>query len=687
MKPHQFVAFMSISAILISCSHRQKEDQEKKSDFKFITEQFADARILRYQVPGFEELSLNQKKLIYYLSQAAICGRDITYDQNYRYNLLVRKTLEAIYQNFEGDKSLDEYKNFVIYLKRVWFSNGIHHHYSTDKFLPEFSKEYFATLIKSIKPETLPFDKGQTVDRFISEMTSILFDPAVAPKRVCLDPGKDLVLNSSANFYSGVSQREVEDFYSRMKVEDKKNKKDTLISYGLNSKVVKEGEKIREIPWMVGGMYSTAISKIVFWLKKALQCTETTEQKAALEKLIGYYTTGNLTTWDEYNIQWVNDNMSLVDLVNGFIEVYGDPMAMKGSWESVVNFKNIEATKRTEIISDNAAYFEKNSPIDSQFRKKEVKGISAKVITVAQLGGDCDPSTPIGINLPNANWIRKEHGSKSVTMDNITYAYDQASQGNGFLEEFACTKEEIENYKKNGYLAGNLTTDIHECLGHGSGQLMTGVGSDALKNYHSAIEEARADLFALYYIMDIEIVNLGLVPDFEVGKAEYDCYIRNGLMTQLVRIQPGKDIEQAHMRDRALIAHWVFEKGKEKNIIEKVIRDEKTYFKVNDYDTLRGLFGKLLKEVQRITSEGDYKAARELVEKYGVKVDPVLHKEVLERYKKLNIAPYSGFINPVFTLEINHDTITDVKISYPEDFAEQMMQYSKNYSYLPARNK
>jgi len=686
MRTYQFVTLMSISAVLISCGQPQKEDQEKKDDFKFLTEQFADAKILRYQVPGFEELTLNQKKLIYFLSQAALCGRDITYDQNYRYNLLVRKTLEAIYQNYEGDKSTDDYKNFVIYLKRVWFSNGIHHHYSTDKFLPEFSREYFITLVKNIKPENFPLIKGQTIDQFIAEMTPILFDPEVGSKRLCLDPGKDMVVNSSVNFYLGVTQKEVEDYYALLKKQDERNKKDTKVSYGINSKVVKEDGKIREITWMIGGMYSPAISRIVYWLEKALICTETQEQKAALEKLIEYYKTGNLTTWDEYNILWLKDLQSQVDYVNGFIEVYGDPLAMKATWEAMVNFKNFEATKRTEIISDNANYFEKNSPIDPRFKKTEVKGITAKVITVAQLGGDCDPTTPIGINLPNANWIRKEYGSKSVTMDNITYSYDQASLGNGFMEEFAYSREEIENYKKYGYLAGNLTTDLHECLGHASGQLMPGIGPDALKNYHSAIEEARADLFSLYYIMDKEIIHFGLVPDLEVGKTEYDNFMRNGLMTQMVRILPGKDIEQAHMRDRALIAHWVYEQGKTKNVIEKVTREGKTYFKINDYDALRNLFGTLLKEVQRITSEGDYKAARELVETYGVKVDPVLHKEVLERYKKLNIAPYAGFINPVFTPEMKNDTISDVKISYPEDFTKQMMQYSKDYSFLPARN-
>lgn len=685
MKISRFLTIMSISAVFMSCTEGQKKEKNENQDFKFLTEQFADAKILRYQVPGFEQLSLNQKKLIYYLSQAALCGRDITYDQNFKQNLLIRKTLEGIYAHYKGDKNAPEFKNFVIYLKRVWFSNGIHHHYSTDKFLPDFSREYFADLVKATEPENLPLADGQSVDQFLAEITPVIFDPAVAPKRVSQDAGKDLVIESAANFYEGVSQKEVEDYYSSLKAADQKAGNDTRISYGLNSKVIKENGRVVEKTYKIGGLYSAAIEKIVFWLEKALPFTETQEQKAAIEKLIAFYQSGDLKTWDEYNVLWVKDLNSMVDVVNGFIEVYGDPLALKANWESVVNFKNLEATKRTEIISQNALYFETNSPTDAKYKKKEVTGVSAKVITVAQLGGECDPTTPIGINLPNANWIRKEFGSKSVTMDNITYAYDKASEGNGFMEEFAWSKEEIENNQKYGTLAGNLTTDLHECLGHGSGKLLPGVSADALKNYHSAIEESRADLFALYYIMDPKLVSLGLIPDVTVGKTEYDNYIRNGMMTQLVRIQPGKNIEQAHMRDRALIAHWVYEKGREKNIVEKVNRDGKTYFRINDYLALRDLFGQLLREIQRITSEGDYKAAKEIVEKYGVNVDPALHQEVLERYKKLNIAPYAGFINPVFSPVIVNDTISDISIFYPDDFATQMLNYSQEYSFLPVR--
>ncbi len=685
MKISRFLTIMSISAVFMSCTEGQKKEKNENQDFKFLTEQFADAKILRYQVPGFEQLSLNQKKLIYYLSQAALCGRDITYDQNFKQNLLIRKTLEGIYAHYKGDKNAPEFKNFVIYLKRVWFSNGIHHHYSTDKFLPDFSREYFADLVKATEPENLPLADGQSVDQFLAEITPVIFDPAVAPKRVSQDAGKDLVIESAANFYEGVSQKEVEDYYSSLKAADQKAGNDTRISYGLNSKVIKENGRVVEKTYKIGGLYSAAIEKIVFWLEKALPFTETQEQKAAIEKLIAFYQSGDLKTWDEYNVLWVKDLNSMVDVVNGFIEVYGDPLALKANWESVVNFKNLEATKRTEIISQNALYFETNSPTDAKFKKKEVTGVSAKVITVAQLGGECDPTTPIGINLPNANWIRKEFGSKSVTMDNITYAYDKAAEGNGFMEEFAWSKEEIENNQKYGTLAGNLTTDLHECLGHGSGKLLPGVSADALKNYHSAIEESRADLFALYYIMDPKLVSLGLIPDVTVGKTEYDNYIRNGMMTQLVRIQPGKNIEQAHMRDRALIAHWVYEKGREKNIVEKVNRDGKTYFRINDYLALRDLFGQLLREIQRITSEGDYKAAKEIVEKYGVNVDPALHQEVLERYKKLNIAPYAGFINPVFSPVIVNDTISDISIFYPDDFATQMLNYSQEYSFLPVR--
>ncbi|MCX6267944.1 MAG: dihydrofolate reductase [Bacteroidetes bacterium] len=686
MRTISTLIIMFIATTVFSSPQTGKDTKKDgNGDFRYLTEQFADAKILRYQVPGFEDLSLSQKKLIYYLSRAALCGRDITYDQNYKMNLLIRRTLEVIYRDFSGDRSSEDYKKFVVYLKRVWFCNGIHHHYSTDKFLPEFSQAYFANLIKKTPTESLPLSKDQTKNQFVLEMTPLIFDPAIAPKRVNLDPDSDLVLSSASNFYDGVNQQEAEDFYAKMKSDAKRNKQDTLVSFGLNSKLVRENGKIVEKTYKVGGLYTQAIEQIVVWLESALAVTETPEQRDAVKKLITYYRSGNLKTWDEYNIAWVKDLNSLVDFVNGFIEVYGDPMAMKGSWESIVNFKDVEATKRTEILSKNAQFFEDNSPVAPEFKKKKVKGVTAKVITAAQLGGECHPTTPIGINLPNAPWIRKEYGSKSVTIDNITMAYDQAAKGNGFLDEFAFSKEEIARAGEYGHLAGNLTTDLHECLGHGSGQLNKGVGTDALKNYHSTIEESRADLFALYYIKDQALVNFGLVPNDEVAKAEYDSYIRNGLMTQLVRIQPGKTIEESHMRDRALIARWVYEKGNAAKVIEKVTRDGKTYFKINDYDALRIQFGELLKIVQRITSEGDYNAARELVENYAVQVDPALHKEVLARYEKLKIAPYTGFINPEYSLVRDGDTITDVKITYPDDFAAQMMLYSKKYSFLPVR--
>lgn len=686
MKQPLFVILTIMIAVsLTSSSPDKRQVTAKAATFRWQTEQFADIKILRYKVPGFEKLSLQQKELIYYLSQAALSGRDITYDQNYKYNLLVRKTLEAIYTDFKGDRETEDFMKFTIYLKRVWFSNGIHHHYSTDKFLPEFSTVYFASLLKGINPKLLPLKKGQTLEEFTSEITPVIFDPNVAPKRVSLNPENDLIRSSASNFYEGVTQKEAEDFYAKMKKDAANSGQDTLISYGLNSKLVKENGNITETTWKAGGMYSPAIKKIIFWLQKAVTVAENPQQKSGFQKLIEYYQTGILETWDNYNVIWVKDLDSMVDYVNGFVEVYGDPLAKKGTWESMVNFKNTEATKRTDILSKNAQYFEDHSPVDPKFKKKEVKGVSAKVITVVQLGGDSDPSTPIGINLPNSQWIRKEYGSKSVTMDNITYAYDQVSLGNGFIEEFAYSQEEIDNVKKYGYLAGNLTTDLHECLGHGSGQMNPGVSSEALKNYHSTIEEARADLFALYYIMDETVIGLGLIPSADVGKAEYQNYIRNGLMTQLVRIHPGKDVEEAHMRDRSLIAHWVYEKGMDRKVIEKVVKDGKTYFRINDYDGLRDLFGQLLKEIQRITSEGDYDGARKLVEAYGVKVDPVLHKEVLERYKKLKIAPYSGFINPEFTLTMSGNDIEDITISYPEDFATQMLHYSKNFSFMPAR--
>lgn len=672
-----------MSLLLFTGAFAQKNrNVVQNKEFKFLTEQFADLKIMRYQVPGFEKLSLNQKEMIYYLSQAALCGRDIFYDQNYKYNLAIRRTLEQIVMHYTGVRETEDFKKFMVYTKRVWFSNGIHHHYSSDKFVPDFPQKYFVTLVKNSKGAKFPLRKGQTLDEFIKEITPIIFDPNIAPKKVNLDAGKDLVLNSAVNFYDGVNEKEAEAFYAKMK----KAGDTTPISYGLNSKLVKKDGKIMEETYKVGGLYTQAIEKIVYWLEKAVTVAENDQQKAVLQKLIEYYRTGNLKTWDEYNILWVKDLQSNVDVVNGFVENYEDPLSMKATWESVVDFKDVEATKRTEIISSNAQWFEDHSPVDPRFRKKEVKGVTAKVITVAQLGGDCSPSTPIGINLPNADWIRKDFGSKSVTMDNITYAYDQAALGNGFLEEFAYSKDEIALARKYGSLASNLHTDLHECLGHGSGQLLPGTSSEALKNYQSTLEEARADLFALYYLMDNKLVELGLIPSLDVAKAEYNSYIRNGLMTQLTRIQPGKNIEESHMRNRQLIAGWVYEKGKAENVIEGKTKDGETYFVINDYAKLRTLFGKLLAEIQRIKSEGDYEACKTLVENYGVKVDQKLHAEVLERFKKLNIAPYGGFINPVFTPVTKDGKIMDVKISYPDNFSIQMMEYGKKYSYLPTYN-
>ncbi len=647
-------------------------------NFQYQTEQFADIKILRYQVPKFEKLSLKQKTLIYYLSEAAHCGRDILFDQNNKYNLTIRKTLEAIVKTYAGEKNCKEYEQFITYAKRVWFSNGIHHHYSMDKFLPEFDEEFFGELLAETDVDLLPMNQGETLEEFMMRLLPIIFDADIAAKRVVLNPDVDIIQASANNYYEGVTQKEVEDFYAGM---DKGNPEQP-ISVGLNSKLVKENGKLVEKVWKIEGMYSPAIEKIVFYLQKALPFADSDLQRQSLEKLIEFYTTGNLHIFDEYSILWVQDTDAHVDVVNGFIEVYGDALALKASWESVVNFKDIEATKRTQIISDNAQWFEDNSPVDSRFKKAEVKGVSAKVITVAMLGGDCHPATPIGINLPNAEWIRKHHGSKSVTIDNITYAYHQSSLKSGMIEEFAYSNEEIERTKQHGYLGGNLHTDLHECLGHGSGQLLPGVGMDALKNYYSTLEEARADLFALYYMMDEKMVELGLMPSLEVAKAEYDGYIRNGLLTQLTRIEEGKDIEESHMRNRQLIAKWVLEKGADKSIITKEQKGGKTYFVINDYLALRQLFGDLLAEVQRIKSEGDFDAGKALVEQYGVKVDKELHQEVLARFKKLNLAPYAGFINPYYELVEENGEIKDVKISYPDDFMQQMLQYGEKYSFL-----
>ncbi len=678
-----FLIIVTVMSIAIySCQPPATQQADEELPFQFLTEQFADLRIMRYQVPGFEELSPDQKKLIYYLGQAALAGRDITFDQNYKYNLAVRRTLEEILSKYNGERQDQQWNDFTVYLKRVWFSNGIHHHYSTDKFMPSFSREYFTGLMNNSPGADFPMLKGQTAEEFSEFISEIIFNPEIAPKRVNNNPDMDLIQQSACNFYEGVNQQEVEAYYEGIRVEGD----ETPVSYGLNSRLVKENGVISEEVYMKGGLYGAAISQIIYWLEKASTVAETAQQKEALNVLVKYYRTGDLELWDQYNVLWVSDLTPVVDYVNGFIEVYGDPMGMKATWEAVVNFKDIEATKRTELISENAQWFEDNSPIDPRFKKKEVKGVSAKVITVAQLGGDCYPSTPIGINLPNADWIRKEHGSKSVTMDNITYAYDQASLGNGFLEEFCASQEEIDRIKQYGYLAGNIHTDLHECLGHGSGQLLPGTSSEALKNYSSTLEESRADLFALYYMWSPKMTELGLLPNQDAAKAAYDGEIRNGLMTQLTRIEPGKDIEQAHMRNRQLISRWCFEKGQADNVIEKLSRDGKTYYRINDYDKLNALFGELLAEVQRIKSEGDYEAGMALVENYAVKVDPELHREVLERYARLNLAPYGGFINPDLVPVYEGENIVDIRIHYPDDYAEQMMKYSAEFSFLPTYN-
>lgn len=667
-----------------ACTGNKTASPEKAQSFSYEVDKFADLQILRYQVPGFESLTLNQKQLLYHLSQAAIMGRDILFDQNCRYNLAVRRTLEAITENYKGDRSSADYKAMEVYLKRVWFSNGIHHHYGEEKFVPGFSEEFFVSAVKGLDPNAVPVRDGQTVDQFLAELVPVIFDPSVLSKRTVQSGDQDLILASANNYYGGgITQHEVEAFYDKMK--DPKD--ETPISYGLNSRLVKEDGKIVEKVWKVGGLYTQAIEKIVAELQLAVPFAENENQKKVIETLISYYKTGDLKEFDAYAVLWVKDTVSEVDFINGFTETYGDPLGMKASWESTVNFVNKEATKRTIVISNNAQWFEDNSPVDSRFKKKEVKGVSAKVITVAMLGGDCYPATPIGINLPNADWIRKDHGSKSVTIENITEAYDKASQGSGFNEEFVWSDKEREAIKTYGFLTDNLHTDLHECLGHGSGQLLPGVASDALKAYSSTLEETRADLFGLYYIADPKLVELGLVPDAEAYKAEYYKYIMNGLMSQLVRIELGKNVEEAHMRNRQLIAKWAFEQGKADNVIELKKKEGKTYVVVNDYAKLRELFGKLLAEVQRIKSEGDFAAGKKLVEDYAVKVDPELHAEVLKRYAALNLAPYKGFVNPVMKLVKNEKgEVTDVTLDYTEGYTQQMVRYGKEYSFLPTYN-
>jgi dipeptidyl-peptidase-3 len=646
---------------------------KEPGQFDYIVDNFADIQVLRYKVPEFDSLSLQQKQLVYHLTEAALSGRDILWDQNGKYNLAIRDLLEQVYKNYDGAKDNADYLAFETYLKQIWFANGIHHHYSMDKFQPKFSREFLETEVAKLPKENLP-----KTDLLV--LYDVIFNPETMPKKVNQSEGQDLILTSASNIYEGVTQPEVEAYYASIK--------DTTItnpvSYGLNTKKIKVDGKVVEQPYKIGGLYTEAIERIVSHLKAASEFAENPEQKAHIEKLIEYYTTGSLKNFDEYSILWVKDTDSQVDFINGFIESYDDPLGMTGSWESIVNFKNRPASRRTETISAEAQWFENNSPVDSRFKKETVKGVTAKVITAAILAGDAYPATPIGINLPNANWIRATHGSKSVTLENITQAYDEASHGSGFNEEFVIDKETSDLLDKYLFITDNLHTDLHECLGHGSGKLLPGVDPDALKAYGSTLEEARADLFALYYLADPKLIELGLLDSPDAYKAEYYKYILNGLMTQLMRIEPGKDVEEAHMRNRKLIAEWCFQKGSDEKVIELVKRDGKTYVRINDYPRLRELFGELLAEVQRIKSEGDYEAGRKLVETYGVRVDPEVHAEVLKRYEHLNIAPYKGFVNPVYELVKDSDgNVTDVTVRYDEDYVPQMLRYSKDYSSLP----
>ncbi|HET7116585.1 MAG TPA: hypothetical protein VFI29_08850 [Hanamia sp.] len=651
--------------------------------FKVAAQSFADIQVLRYEAPGFNQLSLQQKQLAYYLYEAALAGRDIFYDQKSKYGIMLRKTLEAMYGSYTGDKTTDNWKKFQTYCGRFWFSNGNHHHYSNDKFFPECPPEYFLSVARASDSTLFPGNPGESMNAFLKRIKPIIYDPKIEPKLVDLDPNVDNVKASSVNFYENVTQKEVEDFYSKF------NSKGNEPEWGLNSKLVKDSTgKVVEKVWKAGGMYSAAIEKITGWLEKAIAVAEDKDQKTALQLLVQYYKTGDLHTWDDYNIAWVKDTSSRLDVVNGFIEVYFDPMGRKGSWESVVSMKNLAATKTIKAIAAQAQWFEDHSPILPEDKKKNVKGIIAKAITVIVEGGSATPSTPIGINLPNNEWVRQEHGSKSVALSNIVHSYNIASATSGMLDEFAVDDTVKARIRKWGDLANDLHTDMHEAIGHASGQLNPGVETPdkTLKTYASALEEARADLVGLYYIMDPKLIEIGVMPSLEVGKAEYDSYMMNGLMTQLVRLKPGANLEEAHMRDRQLNAMWAYQKGKKDNVVEFVKKNGKTYVKINDYNKLRELFGQLLREIQRIKSQGDYNAGKNLIETYGVKVDPALHKEVLERYKKLDIKPYSGFIQPELVPVMDGDKITDVKIEYPTNFFDQMMDYGKNDSFLPLHN-
>ena len=648
-------------------------------NYKCQDVRFADIQMLRYRLDGFDKLSLNSKKLIYCLSEATLWGRDITFDQFGKYNLKIRKTLEAVFLSYKGDRQDKEFLALTEYLNRVWFSNGIYHHYGCEKFVPDFSEQFLRNAVENSNKELLPLGKGETAEQLIDELSKPVFDPSFMPKRVNMDEGVDVVKESACNFYDGVTQKDVEDFYKNQSANDD----DEPVSHGLNTTLVKSDGALTEHVWKIGGLYGAAIEHIVFWLNKAKEYAQNDKQRQYIETLVDYYTTGDLKTFNKYCIEWVQEHSSDIDFVNGFIEVYGDPLGLKGSWEGIVEYKDMEATKRTKTISDNAQWFEDHSPVDPRFRKEKVKGVTAHVVRAAMLGGDEYPSTAIGINLPNADWIRARYGSKSVTISNLIGAYNEAAHGNGFKEEFIEDKATVGFIDKYGDRCDDLHTDLHECLGHGSGRLLDGVSPDALKTYGSTIEEARADLFGLYYIADKKLIELGLLDNEEAYKASYYTYIMNGLMTQLVRIAPGNRIEEAHMRNRALIAHWVYEHGRKDNVVEMYNHDGKTFIRINDYGMLRELFARLLAEVQRIKSEGDYDAARRLVETYGVNVDKTLHEEVLQRYSRLNLAPYKGFINPVLKLEKdNAGNITDITADYTEAYAEQMLRYSTDYAAL-----
>lgn len=650
--------------------------------FQVKAEAFADLQILRYEVPGFNELSLQQKQLAYYLYEAAHSGRDIIYDQKSKHGLLLRKTLETAYSTYSGDKTTEDWNKFKEYCGRVWFSNGNHHHYGNEKFIPACSFEYFSTVLKGADSTQLPFNPGESVQAFLDRIKPLVYDLSFEPKLVNLASNIDNVKGSSVNFYEDVNQKEVEAFYSKFP------KQGNTPSWGLNSKVTKENGQVVEKVWKLGGMYSPAIEKIIGWLEKASGVAENPQQKKAIDLLIQYYRNGDLKTFDDYSVAWVQDVNSRIDVVNGFIEVYMDPLGKKGSFESVASIKDLEATKRIEAIAKEAQWFEDNSPLMPEHKKKQVKGITAKAITVFAESGDAAPSTPIGINLPNADWIRKNHGSKSVSLSNIIHAYNTADANSGVLEEFAVNDTVKERIKKYGNIASDLHTDMHECIGHASGQINPGVATTdiTLKTYASTLEEARADLVALYYITDQKLVDIGVSPSVDAGRAEYDSYLMNGLMTQLTRIKPGHDLEESHMRNRQLNARWVYEMGKKENVVAFVKKDGKTFVQVNDYEKLRNLFGQLLREIQRIKSEGDFNSARNLVENYGVKVDKELHKEVLERYAKLNVKPYKGFIQPRLVPVMDGDKITDVRVEYPSSFFDQMIEYGKKYSFLPLNN-